>query len=79
MAIVLGLLFSGAAAVLVLAPWTWHLSPEWVRREVERWYPDRTVGDAFTGEPETLVRDAEEDLRTGKPRDEAIGVGGAGR
>lgn len=79
MAIILGLLFAAATIVLTLTPWTWRVSPEWVAREVERWYPERGVGEAFTGEPETLVRDAEEDLRTGKPRDAAVSAEGAGR
>lgn len=79
MAIILGLLFAAATIVLILAPWTWRLSPERLTREVERWYPDRTFGEALASEPETLVLDAEEDLRTGKPRDEAASAEGAGR
>ncbi|MCL6595690.1 MAG: hypothetical protein K6V73_05690 [Firmicutes bacterium] len=79
MDITVGLLFAAATLVLVLSPWTWRLSPEWITNELERWYPNRPDGETVTRKPGTLVWDAEEDLRTGKPRDDASSAKGTGR
>lgn len=79
MAVILGLLFAAATAVLIVVPWTANASPDTMAREASRWYPDRQEDGIAPSEPPSLARDAAEDLWTGKPSSESDPAEGAMR